>query len=65
MAGLSALCGVDAEDFCEAEVLPALALFVVHAGLKGGEERTALGHIVAELPALFVAEQRDVGQDER
>ena len=55
---------MDAEDVGQAEVRAALVALVVHAGFKRGQQRAALVDVVAQLPALFVTEQRGVGQDE-
>src|SRR5581483_5147953 len=56
---------LNAEDIRQTEVRSHAVVFVIEAGLKGGEKRSATFDEGAKLIALRVAEQSYVGQDER
>ena len=56
---------LDAEEVGQPRLVPAPAVLVEHRGLERGHQRAARGHVVAQLPALGVAQPRDVGQQER
>ena len=56
---------VDAEHAGQAEIRASLVALVVQAGLEGGQQRAAGIHVRAQLPALRVAEQGGVGQQQR
>ena len=53
------------EHVRQAEIGPPLVALVVHAGFECSQQRTSGIHVSAQLPALLVAEQRGVRQQQR
>src|SRR5579863_1530487 len=56
---------VNPEDVRQPKICPAFLHLVVHTGLERRQQRSALLHVIAQLPALLIAQQRNIRENKR